>query len=78
MGQTVESAKLDVEFLKYFLELSNILNTVGWSSRSELISKVRRAVFTLEDNGYDVAVRAILRGFDVNRSGWEFSGSIDE
>lgn len=77
-GRDVSGAKLDVAFLQYLLDLEHILNTTGWSSKRHLQSKVRLAVFTLEDNGYDGVVSAILRGFGVDRNRDMFSRGIDE
>lgn len=60
-------ANLDIEFLSAILRLDAILRTAGWEEhRNWKLSAIREAQ-TLEDNGYDTVVSAILRGYNVNR-----------
>ena len=57
----------DIEFLKYIMQLDTILRTTGWSGRKYMRARVLRIVETLEDNGFDTVVGAMLRGYGVDR-----------
>lgn len=60
-------ANLDTAFLSEILRLDAILRTVGWNEHRNWKLSVIRAVRSLEDNGYDTVVSAILRGYNVDR-----------
>lgn len=60
-------ANLDVSFLSEILRLDAFLRTSGWEEHRNCRLGVIRAVRTLEDNGYDTVVSAILRGYNVDR-----------
>lgn len=62
-----EQPKLDEEFLKYFTRLAHILNTTGWATKRHLRARVKNAIQTLDDNGYDMPVTFILKGAGVSR-----------
>lgn len=60
-------ANLDVAFLNEILRLDAFLRTSGWEEHRNCRLGVIQAARTLEDNGYDTVVSAILRGYNVDR-----------